>query len=880
MPEWTESAEAELERYLAEARAAASVSGADPEEVEGDLRGHIERQLEQAGIRTATREDLARVLARLGPARSTPAGDPPEAPEKPRRISLGLIMALGVVLPFITLVFEAFTGLCGEIFVNPIPTLWHVLLVAAVPLANALTWSRFAFGWPGRLKLLGRLNGFAIGVALYYTLVFLPVAPFAAIGILYFGIGLLPLSPMLSLIMALAVRRILRRYDRPGGALPPAWRWALAALGIIALLATPTVVTQAGLQWATAESPAARARGIGLLRALGNDDLLLRSCYRRDRMVGNMVSFLFEGLGRRITSEQAQQVYYRVTGTPYNAVRPPELRGLRTRALINADDFDWDQGGDAVAGRLRGLSLRESRLDSRIEAASGVSYTEWILVFRNDAERQREARAQIALPPGGVVSRVTLWVDGEEREAAYAGRAKVKAAYQRVVQQRRDPVLVTTSGPDQVLVQCFPVPPNGGTMKIKVGITAPLAPESRESGLLRLPYFRERNFAIPESTAHSAWIESPRPLETLLAGDPAIHEHPEETVYALRAQLDDQLLSRPFAVRAAMTGGPAWAGLQQDADRIVRQTLEEVPVQKPERIIFVFDGSRPMAGSIERLASALDHVPEGVEVAVLFAGDRVQALREAAPWTDGAAAGVAEALKRQPYRGGCDNVAALLAAWDLAAAVPAGAVLWIHGPQPVSFDGEEALLQRTERRPSGPVIHDLQVGPGPNHVAEQLNGSPAMRAVMDFGDPAAALARGLDTWAGKNPSFRFERARVPRAEAEGPEGSTHLARLWAFSEILRLGASIHDADKDEAVELAVRYRLVTPVSGAVVLETAQQYAQSGLEPVAGDTVPRIVPEPETWMLLLIGGGMAAARAWKRRRSRRGAMLKKCPGIPR
>ena len=83
-----------------------------------------------------------------------------------------------------------------------------------------------------------------------------------------------------------------------------------------------------------------------------------------------------------------------------------------------------------------------------------------------------EARLQLALPPGGVVSRATLWVNGEEREAAYGGRGEVRAAYQRVaVQQRRDPLLVTTKGADRVLAQAFPVPRNGGTIKFKIGIT-------------------------------------------------------------------------------------------------------------------------------------------------------------------------------------------------------------------------------------------------------------------------------------------------------------------------------------------------------------------------------------------------------------------------
>jgi hypothetical protein len=64
----------------------------------------------------------------------------------------------------------------------------------------------------------------------------------------------------------------------------------------------------------------------------------------------------------------------------------------------------------------------------------------------------------VQLPPGGVVSRLTLWVNGEEREAAFAGRSQTRQAYQQVVSRRRDPVLVTTAGRDRVLVQCFPVP--------------------------------------------------------------------------------------------------------------------------------------------------------------------------------------------------------------------------------------------------------------------------------------------------------------------------------------------------------------------------------------------------------------------------------------
>ena len=49
--------------------------------------------------------------------------------------------------------------------------------------------------------------------------------------------------------------------------------------------------------------------------------------------------------------------------------------------------------------------------------------------------------------------------------------------------------------------------------------------------------------------------------------------------------------------------------------------------------------------------------------------------------------------------------------------------------------------------------------------------------------------------------------------------------------------------------LAGRYHLVTPVSGAVVLESQAQYDEAGLTPADGSQVPT-VPEPGTWALIL------------------------------
>src|SRR5262249_980861 len=143
-------------------------------------------------------------------------------------------------------------------------------------------------------------------------------------------------------------------------------------------------------------------------------------------------SFWLNPVQRQITQSPAEvrEIYYRVHGVPFNVKPPPLENGQWSRfADFQVDD---DHGGTQVGGRLRGLSLVSSRIDGSVAGDDAVAYLEWTLEFRNSAAVDREARLELALPPGGVVSRATLWINGEEREAAYGARNEVRAAYQRV----------------------------------------------------------------------------------------------------------------------------------------------------------------------------------------------------------------------------------------------------------------------------------------------------------------------------------------------------------------------------------------------------------------------------------------------------------------
>lgn len=866
MVEWTDAAQREFDAHFARKREALAASGADPDEVREDLRRHIEEEAAAGSLGVAiTRNDVQRVLPRItDPEPASDAGGraqppPPARKEKagPTRLFIVASAIFGVVLPAVTLSLELITGMCASTFFDPIPTLWHVLMVALVPIFNAAVCVQVLRGRCRHPLLTGWINGIAVGVAAYYAVVFIPFTPFAFLAVILYGLGLLPLAPLLSLILALRFRPVLARLGpsphRPMR--PRVWVCVLLVFLTVFLLDIPKTVTYVGLHMAVAEKPETRVRGVRLLRRMGSERLLLRACYMRNRQVADFMSFVYAVFSKPVPFDDIRDTYYRVTGTPYNAVRPPAVRGVRGAALINADEFDFAQGGDEVAARVRGLSLKETRIDTVIETDACTSYTEWTLVFRNTSSRQREARALVALPPGGVVSRLTLWIDGEEREAAYSGRSRVKAAYKRVVQRRRDPVLVTTAGTDLVLVQCFPVPPNGGTMKTRVGITAPITLRNRSRAALRLPTFVERNFDIPEQVAHSVWVEGDGAFDPAQALDGVVLETPQPGVFALRGNVTDERLANGVAVTVSRSEqvASAWAPDTHREGKVVQQVVRELAVDRPGRVVFVVDGSRRMRPHVESMARALEKAPDGVELVVLLAGDTVAWLGPQVTSSPAARRDLADRVRQALYTGGCDNVPALVQAWDTAAGRTNGVIVWLHATQPIALQDSEALAQRWQRRPSNPRLFDLQFGPGPNRIADSLEGIPAVVPVSRLDRPEEDLSRLFASWGGAETPLELER-RDWNGDGSPPgrRATGHLVRLWANDRIVSLSRSRREADQDLAVRMASRYQLVTPVSGAVVLENMEQYRQAGLKPANPESSPAIVPEPETWALMLLG----------------------------
>jgi hypothetical protein len=782
------------------------------------------------------------------------------------------LFLLAFAYPFVVVLLELASRMCATSFFDPMPTWGHVVAVFFVPAANLLIWSHLQKANARCTRWLVFMSGAALVIGGFYALLFLPLLPLAVIALVAV-IGLLPLAPFaaffgtIRLLSALCDRRKEHSLGMPllGG--------IAVGFALILLPDARGAATRLGIQWAVSDTPSQRERGLALLRSFGDDDLLLRLCYgmsgRQAGLVGALFAFDNNGFDFRprrtvtLPSVDAREIYYRLHGEPFNTRPAP----FDTASAIGAADFqfDNDHGGTQVGGRIRGLSMVASRLDGSVNGDDAVAYLEWTVEFRNTSWTDREARVQFALPPHGVVSRATLWVNGEEREAAYGGRGAVRAAYQRVaVQQRRDPLLVTTRGADRVLAQAFPVPRNG-IIKFKLGITAPLDVAEPGKARLVLPSIVDRNFSFDGELRHNVWIESKRPLA--VSDGPLAVGRDDGKPFRVSGAIGDNDLSTPrpvVTVERDPSAGRAVARIGEN-DAVV-QTIARGAASPAGTLMLVIDGSARLAGTAPQLVEAFDAIPGGLKVGAFVATDPVQQVAPA-PWSDAQKRNLVTLIRSVSYDGGQDNAPALADALTALEAERDATLLWIHGPQPVSFRGSAGRLEQAFTRLSRlPKVVLYSVEPGPNDLLPDTPWAWSAQTLPKTASAQADLARFFGGLSEQAQAFAVHRSTVA---TEGlSTGSDHIARLWANDHVLDLMRSNPEANHAAAVALAAKYQLVTPVSGAVVLESKQQYDESRLTPVEKGTVPT-TPEPHEWALALIA---CAALLWLVWRHRRQTML--------
>jgi hypothetical protein len=770
-------------------------------------------------------------------------------------------LIIGTIFPALVIVIELVTGLCAGAFFDPMPTLAHVLLVMSVPLINFFLW-RAARREDAPKAVLIIAGGAAIGIAAGYALVFLPMLPVALVAIIFFGFGLLPFAPLGSMIIAIRLTNLLTDWiDHSGRRVA-----AGVMVGLVALVAVdvPATATYLAVGWWQGDA-ASQQRAATTMRLIGDRDILFRLGSGDTGRAPGILSFIASswqsgGFGApQASSTAARELYYRVTGTPFNAVDPAIVAAAARRNGM----FDWDedQGGTSVGGRINDLALTGSRIDGSISSADSLAYFEWTGTVTNRGDRQREARLTLALPEGAVASRATLWVNGEPREASIGGRAETRAAYAAVVQRSRDPLLVTTDGAGRLLVQAFPIEPNAA-MQFRIGISAPLAIARDGSRSVSLPAIVERNFNIAADQPHNVWVEGDTPIATTAALRPSILEGKAGVTGMITEA--DYARARPQLRITSITGPSLRSGTIVAAGKqpaiIVTQRIERVAVTRPGALAIVVDGSVGNKGAADALAATLDTLPRGLPVSLRIAAEQPVTVA-LAPWSSAQRDLVQKTLSAATFSGGQDNFPAV----SDAVAETSGAnatLLWIHGPQPVRFDRSSARLdQMLERSTALPRLVRYQATAGAAITEQGQPWFETARFVSPTADPARDLRGVLEDIAQSGTAWQVTRT----AEAPGTAipGSIHIARLWAAGEATRV-LNGKEAPRKAAILLARQANVVTPISGAVVLETDANYKENGLAVPDPDAVPTI-PEPHEWALLAIIAGLLVW-LWRRHRS--------------
>jgi hypothetical protein len=757
-----------------------------------------------------------------------------------------LFLVLAVIYPLAVIAIELYTKMCAEAFFDPMPTIYHKILVLLVPVSNFLLWLKLQSSDKLNLGKLLLLSAVSIGVAAFYAILFLPLIPFAITAIAFYGFGLLPLVPIVSLVMAIRLYFQLKNtHSDEVGERSYLLKGISTAFFILVLLDIPSSATYFGAGLATSNSRETREIGIQLIRSFGDEDLLLRLCYNGSRQATGLLSFVVIQYNEHdsISSTKARELFYQVTGETFN-MYPVPYTG-RSWSRFGDFRFDADQGSTEVGGRVKGLDLILSRLDGSVNSDDGVAYLEWVLEFRNSSLRQREARLQIALPPGGVVSRATLWVNGEEREAAFAGRAEVRQAYQSIVRARRDPLLVTTSGVDRVLAQAFPIPPNGGTIKFRIGITAPMALQGLEQASIVLPAIVDRNFSIGEEVEHAVWIEGKYPMET---------DWPDIESRLVKPQLfrisgsisDKELAGTRKALTSQRDASVTQSFSQFGENEDVVQNIKYEEPNASDAVIVVVDGSKKVKPYIEGIINALDQIPPGKRVGLIVAGEEDTSI-ELAQWSAAQKSKIEAGLRDTEFVGGQDNAPALANAIKLLEQYKSAELLWIHSPQPVRFGRTRALLEQgLDRLTRLPKISLYSLQAGPNKLLNQAEWQLISRTIPKLGTVEEDLGGFFESFYSKRSRPVFVRT-VAESGMTSVTGSQHIARLWARDQVRSL---LENNESKKAIGLAANYQLVTAVSGAVVLENQQQYDENDLTPVDQNTVPTI-PEPHQWVLAIL-----------------------------
>lgn len=741
------------------------------------------------------------------------------------------LIVCGVILPVFAITFGtiySFEGIWRLTILHPLETLLESALICSVPFSNFMAWHAYCKNDLRRPIRTGILNGIAIAVpALTLSI------SVAALALNYplidtvnqtrhdLSIGLMGLVSLCSMLSAMYITHKLRQAKQTRDA---KWRTILYSMLGIGLTLVSFLGAEARSTYirvaqnlALSDDNTEREHGLKMLRESGPEKELKIIC--ADPHAAGLA-----GMFLPLNTDAQRRLFFAGTGKPYRDEKSTDISLMSNDYLRN----------HVVGTAVEGLSLHRSAIFGVVHPETLTSSLTWTFVFKNKTYVNQEARAEISIPEGAVLSGLTLWINGKPRPAVFSSTdATVMSSVNFVSQQDKTPALVTDLGRGRYLLSASPIP-GQQELKVQVKLTQPLKLDGANHAALGMPRFIDENFALQGQ--HSLTLRSTAKLTSELQSIKTTQT--ADGAQILSGTLSQEDISKTaFSVKLDKPITFANVAMLDPYNRNMRFLVEQLKtrsVKAPKHLTVVVDSSAAMENRKNEVVEALSKMPAQIDARLMIAGDKEN---ESTYTLD---EGIKK-LKSNNFTGGQDNLFALVKAAEKAGESSGGAILWIHGPQP-GFNNEMYTMSPYA---SAPAFFEIALDDcltNTNEFFKNHSEIGPFEAVSRSGSLKDDLKSFLSKW---EPGAAETYIDVV-AESTPPSQINVLTDAAIASEVATLNAAkrikylLAQNKNMEAAEQAIRYQIVSPISAAMVLNNAADYGRIGLA-LNGQDSPKAKP---------------------------------------
>jgi hypothetical protein len=725
-----------------------------------------------------------------------------------------LVLLGGVAFPAITTICVALSCLqmgAEMVLRHPVETLMQYALIASIPFGNYLVWNRLRHQNFANVIRIGLLSGLPVGASALIAAVCLA----ASITSIQSESGTFIEHPItlnfcgtvaaISLLSSLYIMHKLCRSWETEGARNSQIVYSLAGIFLSLLVVGVSegrqTMVKLAERTALTEDTAQRAAALNTLHTP-----LLDAATELKRDIADPRSGGLSGMLLGINPTASRQLYFNMTGSPYESIADLAADDGSADPVFS-NSYDQFLAGQVIGEVLPGLSLKRSQMRGAVNARTLTSNLEWTLVLKNKSTTDCEARAEIALPPGAVVSKLTLWEEGKPTDALIAANHSASTAYSTTVSGKQDPALIRYLGKGRVLLQCFPVV-HGKEMKVSVTMVAPLKLDSQSQASLALPRLVASNYST--SVSHDLHFLADGNLKLPAASLHSITNADKTKLYVgtINAQEAKNAGLSLIASRPAETG--IISSRNTFSKGYTVQTIREVQNNAPKNLVVVVDGSKSTKDYKSEISDMLSSVQKLTPTTVLM----VNSDSTEAPEALSVSAAIKQ-LNDTTFDGGHDNLPAVVKAAELAGQQAESAVLWIHGPQPAL--NEEIYI--TSQAASKPIFYELALNDGWTNTSSFLKNHQEIGPMIPIarsGKLSDDLSRFIAQWQPGGNHYSVQIAtqfKKPEGCEINGQDALDLSILGSANACKHL---IADNRKEAATKLGIAAHIVSPVTAAIV----------------------------------------------------------------